>query len=140
MHSFTNLGEVVHGALQCTTSFFRSLKMFKDHLHDNCDTVVYILAINHQVDQLLAGCIPSVQSFTTPLVKAFDDSRTVERTVPGTLRLDMFLTLNIIRLHLLEHVVIPLPLVMITMKIPNNLRAAQADSSLSTSVERSFDL
>ena len=139
MHSFTNFGEVVHGALQCTTSFFRSLKIFKDHLHDNCNTVVYILAINYKVDQLLADCIPSVQSFTTPLVKVFDDSRTVGRRVPGTFRLDMFLTLNITRLHVLADVVIPLPLVMITMKIPNNLKAVQADSSLSTAAERSFD-
>ena len=139
MHILTNFEGVADGALQCTTSFFRSLKMFKDHLHDNYDTVVYILAINHQVDQLLFDCIPSVQSFTTPLVKAFDDSRTAQRSVPGTLRLHMFLTLNITRLHLLEHVVIPLPLVTITMKIPNIPRAAQADSSLSAGVERSFD-
>ena len=51
----------------------------------------------------------------------------------------MFLTLNITRLHVLADVVIPLPLVMITMKIPNNLKAVQADSSLSTAAERSFD-
>lgn len=139
MHSITNFGGVVDSALQCTTSFFRSLKIFKDHLHDNCDTVAYILAINYQVDQLFAGCMPSVQSFTTPPVKVFDDSRTVERRVRGTFRLDMFLTLNITRLHLLEHIVIPLPLVLIIMKIPNILRAFQADSSLSTAVERSFD-
>ena len=85
MHILTNFEGVVDSALQRTTSFFRSLKMFKDHLHDNCDIVVYILAINYQVDQLLAGCIPSVHSFTTLLVKVFDDNRTVERTVPGIL-------------------------------------------------------